>query len=346
MIFENAYKRKARKIGVAYLCWFFGLHYAYLGQWGTQFIYWFTFSGFLIWALIDLFRLPTLVANRNKDIALEVLQHVKLHAESGTTVVMTGVPVVAPTPEPSPPEVSSTSDPVSPLLTSPLFTPQATQNNWLIPAGIIAALVVLFGGGWLGVHAFSARAHASEPVSPPVASTPTLTASAVSPAVSTASVPTPEATGPSFRLVKPLSDPVRSGMPRLYDLATTMDGSDGKGCALIDPGNPVKRCRVSVSTTGQYTWGSAWCSANAAGLANFLNHATFRYEIDGQPINKEQFWEGHTSTCLKRRLVVQDFQPGQTHEFRLITELDRSIQDGGSRYPAGRYELQLTVKAH
>lgn len=46
LIFEQSYQRKAKSVGTAYLLWFFfGLHYAYLEQWGTQFIYWLTLAG-------------------------------------------------------------------------------------------------------------------------------------------------------------------------------------------------------------------------------------------------------------------------------------------------------------
>jgi TM2 domain-containing membrane protein YozV len=52
--------------GTAYLLWFFfGFHYAYLGKWGTQILYWITFGGFFIWAIIDLFTLSGKVTNHN-----------------------------------------------------------------------------------------------------------------------------------------------------------------------------------------------------------------------------------------------------------------------------------------
>ncbi|MFV5693124.1 TM2 domain-containing protein [Flavobacterium sp. LT1R49] len=52
--------------GTAYLLWFFfGFHYAYLGKWGLQLLYWITFGGFFIWAIIDLFTLSGRVANHN-----------------------------------------------------------------------------------------------------------------------------------------------------------------------------------------------------------------------------------------------------------------------------------------
>ena len=52
--------------GTAYLLWFFfGLHYAYLGKWGLQILYWITLGGIGIWAVIDLFTLSGRIANHN-----------------------------------------------------------------------------------------------------------------------------------------------------------------------------------------------------------------------------------------------------------------------------------------
>lgn len=155
--------------------------------------------------------------------------------------------------------------------------------------------------------------------------------------------PAPKTT-PTIRLVRPLADPAASGVPRLYDLATTLDGGDGKGCALIDPGNPIKRCRASVPASGQYAWGSAWCSGSAAAFLAYRNSAHLSYFVDGQEKSPESFWQGLGNNCLKRRLLVQDPQPGQSHEFKLVTDLSQTLHDGQT-YPAGHYELLLTVSA-
>jgi hypothetical protein len=57
---------KMKSTGTAYLCWFFfGVHYAYLGKWGLQILYWITFGGLGLWCLIDLFHIPTKVNNHN-----------------------------------------------------------------------------------------------------------------------------------------------------------------------------------------------------------------------------------------------------------------------------------------
>jgi hypothetical protein len=59
--------------GTAYLLWFFfGFHYAYLGKWKLQLLYWITFGGFFIWAIIDLFTLSGRVANHNSLIFQQI----------------------------------------------------------------------------------------------------------------------------------------------------------------------------------------------------------------------------------------------------------------------------------
>ena len=69
--------------GTAYLLWFcFGLHYAYLGKWGVQFLYWITFGGIGIWALIDLFTLSGRVANHNALIFAAINNIEKMERES------------------------------------------------------------------------------------------------------------------------------------------------------------------------------------------------------------------------------------------------------------------------
>lgn len=64
---------KMKSTGTAYLCWFFlGVHYAYLGKWGVQFLYWFTLGGLGIWMFIDLFHIPTKVNNHNMLISSQI----------------------------------------------------------------------------------------------------------------------------------------------------------------------------------------------------------------------------------------------------------------------------------
>ncbi|WP_425146505.1 hypothetical protein [Deinococcus sp.] len=355
LIFDSAYRQRSKPVGLAYLTWLIGWQYAYFNQWGVQFLYWFTIGGCGFWMFIDLFRIPGAVAKINKDIALEVLQHVKLHADSLPTYVMPGAPLpasalpISSSPALAVPEDRRSAGTVPPPL-APVFPTSTAQPVWLIPAGAVAVLI--FGSVlWFGFQLLRARSQPTQatafvsqsaPLSQPQTISATDSGSSPAPTAPTPFDSAPAANNPPvLSFVRPLADPVASGMPRLYDYATTMNGGDGKACALIDPGNPIKRCKVSVSSSGQYAWGSSWCAANAATLTRFLNHATLRYELDGQPIAVSQFWEGRSSTCLKRRLIVQNMPRGEQHELKLTITLDQGITDGGSRYPVGEYELSL-----
>ena len=76
--FIEEYKRKAKSVGFAYLCYFvFGLHYGYLRKWGLQLVFWITGFGILIWWILDLFRLAGLVKDYNKDVAMDVMRNLK-----------------------------------------------------------------------------------------------------------------------------------------------------------------------------------------------------------------------------------------------------------------------------
>lgn len=64
-----------KSTGIAYLCWFFiGCHYAYLGKWGIQILYWLTLGGLGIWAFLDLFLIPSKVNSHNFIIARQIDQ--------------------------------------------------------------------------------------------------------------------------------------------------------------------------------------------------------------------------------------------------------------------------------
>jgi len=77
--FVEEYKRKAKSLVVAYLFLIIvlAMHYGYLRKWGLQVVFWLTGGGFLIWWFIDLFRLPGLVKNYNKDIATDTFRNLK-----------------------------------------------------------------------------------------------------------------------------------------------------------------------------------------------------------------------------------------------------------------------------
>jgi len=60
---------------LGYLCWaIVGCHYAYLGRWGMQVLFWITAGGLGLWALIDLFRIPGLVRRHNWEVAQDLAE--------------------------------------------------------------------------------------------------------------------------------------------------------------------------------------------------------------------------------------------------------------------------------
>lgn len=78
-LFVDEFRRKSKNLGIAYLLWFIiGLHYIYLGKFGWQFFYWVTAGGLLIWAFIDIFRMPGMVNDYNKDVAMDVFRDLKI----------------------------------------------------------------------------------------------------------------------------------------------------------------------------------------------------------------------------------------------------------------------------
>lgn len=64
-----------KNTGTAYLFFFLlGAHYAYLGQWVKQILFWFTFGGFGIWALVDLFSIGSKVEQHNTKEELKTIR--------------------------------------------------------------------------------------------------------------------------------------------------------------------------------------------------------------------------------------------------------------------------------
>lgn len=63
---------KLKAVETTYLCWIFGCHYAYLGKWGLQFLYWITLGGLGIWCILDLFSIPNKVRFHNSIIIKQI----------------------------------------------------------------------------------------------------------------------------------------------------------------------------------------------------------------------------------------------------------------------------------
>ncbi len=80
--FLEEYRRRRKRVLVAYLAWLIFSHYAYLGgRWLVQFVFWLTSGGFFVWWLFDGFRLFWMVQNFNRDVAIEVLRDVRAISE-------------------------------------------------------------------------------------------------------------------------------------------------------------------------------------------------------------------------------------------------------------------------
>lgn len=77
--FFNEMDKKRKKISVSYILWIvLGLHYLYNRKVGLQVFYWLTAGGFGLWALADLFRMPSIVRGANEIAAREALQTLSL----------------------------------------------------------------------------------------------------------------------------------------------------------------------------------------------------------------------------------------------------------------------------
>ncbi|MGA9047688.1 MAG: NINE protein [Dehalococcoidia bacterium] len=78
-IYKSQYRRHKKSTMTAYLLWLFlGWHYAYLGKWGTQFLYWITLGGLFIWVIADLFRIPGMVHSYNEDQSVDAMLKAKV----------------------------------------------------------------------------------------------------------------------------------------------------------------------------------------------------------------------------------------------------------------------------
>jgi TM2 domain len=71
--FTRKYTRRRKSLLIAYLLCLLGWHYLYLGRITLQIAFLATMAGFLIWGLVDLFRLPGMVARQNEGIAWDVM---------------------------------------------------------------------------------------------------------------------------------------------------------------------------------------------------------------------------------------------------------------------------------
>ena len=78
--FFNELEKKRKSVAMMFLLWIIGWHYLYLGKIGTQFAFWFTGGGALIWWFVDAFRIPALARSANEASAREAIQTLAMGA--------------------------------------------------------------------------------------------------------------------------------------------------------------------------------------------------------------------------------------------------------------------------
>ncbi|MFP9117176.1 TM2 domain-containing protein [Flavobacterium sp. RNTU_13] len=77
--FMDEYDRRRKSVLVGYLLLIpLGWHYAYVKKWGIQVLCWFTLWGFLLWWLIDWFRIPSIINRYNKDLSIKIMTEISL----------------------------------------------------------------------------------------------------------------------------------------------------------------------------------------------------------------------------------------------------------------------------
>lgn len=75
--FLERYRSRRKSRGWAWLLWFLGWHFAYFGQWGLQILYVLSFFGFLVWWIVEAFKVGDRVRQWNADRAVEALRDLK-----------------------------------------------------------------------------------------------------------------------------------------------------------------------------------------------------------------------------------------------------------------------------
>lgn len=138
-------RKKRRYAWLAWLC--LGSHYLYLGRPATQVLFWLTLGGLLLWWLADLFRIPALVARRNRRSANELLRTWQLEFERRLQDRPVPAPWPAyaaptpavPEPRPLPPEPRPIADEHRPDTALP--SPPRRRTSRIGAAPVLAALL-------------------------------------------------------------------------------------------------------------------------------------------------------------------------------------------------------------
>lgn len=76
--FTDEFLKKKKRTGLTYVFFLLFLHYLYLGQVGLFFLYLLSAGACGLWTIADFFRIPKLVRDHNKSLALKVLQDIQV----------------------------------------------------------------------------------------------------------------------------------------------------------------------------------------------------------------------------------------------------------------------------
>lgn len=128
-IFKDEFERRKKSVGVAYLLWFFlGWHYAYVKKWGLLLLYILSLGGFIIWAIVDLFRIPKLISDYNNNLAIEILRDITLmFGKNGNS------------------EFNNSPTKLGSNVNTPYFSSNKKSDGSYIPIVLLALFVVFIG---------------------------------------------------------------------------------------------------------------------------------------------------------------------------------------------------------
>jgi len=77
--FNSQFRKNKKSVLMSYFLFvLFGFHYAYLNNWGKQFLYIFTVGGMGLWIIADIFRIPSIVRDYNEEKALDIISKIKM----------------------------------------------------------------------------------------------------------------------------------------------------------------------------------------------------------------------------------------------------------------------------
>jgi hypothetical protein len=84
-LFKDEYDRRRKFLLTSYLFWLIGFHYLYNKKVGLQVFYLITLGGFVVWVIIDFFRMPRIVNATNGEIGREIVNTLALGNTFKTT---------------------------------------------------------------------------------------------------------------------------------------------------------------------------------------------------------------------------------------------------------------------